>query len=159
MLCAQHLVNDFRWEIRHLAESKPLNQLIWNCESIRLCTADIPKGVLKKWRLKNVDSHLPESLYWWAQGLERGFSCPARRLRLAARRVQTAEWTRWHRRRSRNFRFTAFKALCLMLGEYLDDIGLIIFYKSLPEASYNPIKLITKSTWYWLPRGDAPIGL
>jgi len=29
-----------------------------------------------------------------------------------------------------------------MLGEYLDAIGLIIFYESLPESSYNPIKLI-----------------
>jgi len=28
-----------------------------------------------------------------------------------------------------------------MLGEYL-DIGLIIFYESMPESSYNPIKLI-----------------
>ena len=29
-----------------------------------------------------------------------------------------------------------------MLGEYLDAIGLIIFYESLPDSSYNPIKLI-----------------
>ena len=29
-----------------------------------------------------------------------------------------------------------------MLGEYLDATGLIIFYESLPESSYNPIKLI-----------------
>ena len=32
-----------------------------------------------------------------------------RRVRLAAGRAQTAEWTCWHRRRSRNFRPTAFR--------------------------------------------------
>jgi len=29
-----------------------------------------------------------------------------------------------------------------MPGEYLDAIGLVIFYESLRESSYNPIKLI-----------------
>ena len=39
------------------------------------------------------------------------------------------------------------QALCLMLGEYLDAIGLIIFYESLRESSYNPIKLICFVTY------------
>jgi len=51
-------------------------------------------------------------------GLKRGFSCPARWVRLAAGRVKTAEWTRWHRRRSRILGkiIKILATRCLILG-------------------------------------------
>ena len=39
-------------------------------------------------------SYVRNYFYSRIQGLKRGFSSPARRVRLAAGRVQTAEWTR-----------------------------------------------------------------
>jgi len=56
--------------------------------------------------------------------------------------MDTLTRRRCRRRRSIELQTYGSQALCLMLGEYLDAIGLIIFYESLPESSYNPIKLI-----------------
>ena len=93
----------------------------------------------------------------WQQGLKGGFSCPARRVRLAAGRVQTAEWTRWHRRRSgtSDLRHSGTVPNAGRIsGRYRPNHFLRVTARVIVQSNKTHyVLLLTKSVWYWLPRG------